>query len=84
MYAIARNSRHPAQCRNGNGGNGVASFLLGSCHAAGFIQVNWYGKPAWYGWDVHGADLPGLVRMEAPLCPRRDQGLSALLTTCII
>jgi hypothetical protein len=44
-----------------------------------FIQVNWYGEPAWHGWDVHGADLPGLVRMEAPLCPRLDQGLSALL-----
>jgi len=44
-----------------------------------FIQVNWYGEPAWHGWDVHGADLPGLVRMESPLCPRLDQGLSALL-----
>jgi len=20
-----------------------------------FIQVNWYGAPAWHGWDVHGA-----------------------------
>ncbi|MFO0966612.1 MAG: DUF1501 domain-containing protein [Gemmataceae bacterium] len=44
-----------------------------------FIQVNWYGEPAWHGWDVHGADLPGLVRMESPLCPRLDQSLSALL-----
>jgi Protein of unknown function (DUF1501) len=44
-----------------------------------FIQVNWYGEPAWHGWDVHGADLPGLVRMESPLCPRLDQGVSALL-----
>src|SRR5262249_46087012 len=25
-----------------------------------FVQVNWYGEPAWHGWDVHGADLPGL------------------------
>lgn len=44
-----------------------------------FIQVNWYSEPAWHGWDVHGADLPGLVRMESPLCPRLDQGVSALL-----
>jgi hypothetical protein len=44
-----------------------------------FVQVNWYGQPAWHGWDVHGADLPGLARMESPLCPRLDQGLSALL-----
>jgi len=44
-----------------------------------FVQVNWYDGPAWHGWDVHGADLPGLVRMEAPLCPRLDLGLSALL-----
>jgi len=44
-----------------------------------FIQVNWYGEPAWHGWDTHGADLPGLARMESPLCPRLDQGLSALL-----
>jgi hypothetical protein len=44
-----------------------------------FVQVNWYGEPAWHGWDVHGADLPGLVRMESPLCPRLDQGLSSLL-----
>jgi hypothetical protein len=44
-----------------------------------FVQVNWYGEPAWHGWDTHGADLPGLLRMESPLCPRLDQGLSALL-----
>ena len=43
------------------------------------MQVNWYGEPAWHGWDVHGADLPGLGRMESPLCPRLDQGLSTLL-----
>jgi hypothetical protein len=44
-----------------------------------FVQVNWYSDPAWLGWDTHGADLPGLHRMESPLCPRLDQGLSALL-----
>ncbi|MBY0527016.1 MAG: DUF1501 domain-containing protein [Gemmataceae bacterium] len=44
-----------------------------------FVQVNWYSEPAWHGWDVHGADLPGIQRMESPLCPRLDQGLSTLL-----
>jgi len=44
-----------------------------------FVQVNWYSEPAWHGWDVHGADLPGIGRMESPLCPRLDQGLSTLL-----
>lgn len=44
-----------------------------------FVQINWHSAPAWLGWDVHGADLPGIVRMESPLCPRLDQGLSALL-----
>jgi hypothetical protein len=44
-----------------------------------FVQVNWYDGPAWHGWDVHGADLPGIARMETPLCPRLDQGLSTLL-----
>jgi uncharacterized protein (DUF1501 family) len=44
-----------------------------------FVQVNWYSEAAWHGWDVHGADLPGIQRMESPLCPRLDQGLSTLL-----
>jgi hypothetical protein len=44
-----------------------------------FVQINWYDNPAWLGWDVHGADLPGIGRMESPLCPRLDQGLSTLL-----
>jgi len=47
-----------------------------------FIQVNWYGEPTWHGWDVHGADMPGLVRTEAPLCPRLDQGCRPCWTTC--
>ena len=44
-----------------------------------FVQVKWYEGPAWDGWDVHGADLGGMERMEQHLCPRLDQGLSALL-----
>jgi hypothetical protein len=44
-----------------------------------FVQIKWYDGPAWDAWDVHGADLGGMVRMEHHLCPRLDQGLSTLL-----
>jgi hypothetical protein len=44
-----------------------------------FVQVKWYDGVAFDAWDVHGADLAGIVRMEQQLCPRLDQGLSALL-----
>jgi hypothetical protein len=44
-----------------------------------FVEIKWYDGPAWDAWDVHGADLGGMVRMEQHLCPRLDQGLSALL-----
>jgi hypothetical protein len=44
-----------------------------------FVQVKWYDGPAWDAWDVHGADLAGMTRMEQHLCPRLDQGLTALL-----
>jgi hypothetical protein len=44
-----------------------------------FVQVKWYDGPAFDGWDVHGADLAGMARMEQHLCPRFDQGLSGLL-----
>ncbi len=69
--------------RNRYGGSifGQSCLLARRLVEAGtrFVQVNWYGEPAWHGWDVHGADLPGLARMESPLCPRLDQGLSCLL-----
>jgi hypothetical protein len=69
--------------RNQYGGStfGQSCLLARRLVEAGtrFVQVNWYGEPAWLGWDVHGADLPGIVRMESPLCPRLDQGLSTLL-----
>lgn len=45
-----------------------------------FVQVKWYDGPAWDAWDVHGADLGGMERMEQHLCPRFDQGFTALLT----
>lgn len=44
-----------------------------------FVQIKWYDGPAWDAWDVHGADLGGMERMEHHLCPRLDQSLSALL-----
>jgi hypothetical protein len=44
-----------------------------------FVQIRWYDGIAFDAWDVHGADLGGMVRMEQQLCPRFDQGLSALL-----
>lgn len=44
-----------------------------------FVQIKWYDVVAFDAWDCHGADLPGMSRMENQLCPRLDQGLSALL-----
>ena len=42
-----------------------------------FVQVKWYD---WDGaWDIHGYNSTGIERMEEELCPRFDQGLSALL-----
>lgn len=76
-------SKEPEQLRSRYGGSifGQSCLLARRLVEAGtrFVQVNWYSEPAWHGWDVHGADLPGLVRMESPLCPRLDQGLSTLL-----
>jgi uncharacterized protein (DUF1501 family) len=44
-----------------------------------FIQIKWYDVVAFDAWDTHGADLPGMRRMEQQLCPRLDQGLAALI-----
>jgi uncharacterized protein (DUF1501 family) len=73
--------RGPLRTRYGGNVFGQSCLLARRLVEAGtrFVQVNWYGEPAWHGWDTHGADLPGLGRMESPLCPRLDQGLSALL-----
>ena len=69
--------------RNRYGANhfGQACIMARRLVEAGtrFVQVNWYDGPAWHGWDVHGADIGGMERMEQHLCPRLDQGLSALL-----
>ena len=44
-----------------------------------YVQIKWYDIVAFDAWDCHGAELPGMMRMEQQLCPRLDQGLSALL-----
>jgi hypothetical protein len=42
-----------------------------------FVQVKWYD---WDGaWDIHGFNSTGVERMEEELCPRFDQGLTALI-----
>src|SRR5260370_15800705 len=76
-------SREPEALRERYGANlfGQSCLLARRLVQAGsrFIEVKWYDGPAWDAWDVHGADLGGMVRMEQHLCPRLDQGLSALL-----
>ncbi len=47
-----------------------------------FVEVKWFGdvdSSAYDSWDVHGADLPGLSRLEHQLCPRLDLAFSALM-----
>lgn len=44
-----------------------------------FVQIKWYDCIAFDAWDTHGAELPGMMRLEQQLCPRFDQGLSALI-----
>jgi hypothetical protein len=76
-------AREPEAVRDRYGGNlfGQSCLLARRLVEAGtrFVQVKWYDGPAWDAWDVHGADLGGMVRMEQHLCPRLDQGLTALL-----
>jgi hypothetical protein len=76
-------TREKEELRNRYGANffGQSCLLARRLVEAGtrFVQIKWYDGPAFDGWDVHGADLPGMARMEQHLCPRLDQGLSALL-----
>ena len=44
-----------------------------------YVQIKWYDGVAFDAWDCHGAELPGMMRLEQQLCPRLDQGLAALL-----
>ncbi len=75
--------REPESMRDRYGANlfGQSCLLARRLIEAGtrFVQVKWYDGIAFDAWDVHGADLGGMVRMEQQLCPRLDQGLSALL-----
>jgi hypothetical protein len=72
-----------AEIRNRYGMNffGQSCLLARRLVEAGtrFVQIKWYDGIAFDAWDVHGADLAGLARMEQQLCPRFDQGLTALL-----
>jgi hypothetical protein len=76
-------AREPEALRNRYGANffGQSCLLARRLVEAGtrFVQIKWYDGIAFDAWDVHGADLPGISRMEQQLCPRLDQGLSALL-----
>jgi hypothetical protein len=76
-------AREPAALRERYGNNlfGQSCLLARRLVEAGtrFVQIKWYDGVAFDAWDVHGADLGGMVRMEQQLCPRFDQGLTALL-----
>jgi hypothetical protein len=76
-------AREPQGLRERYGANlfGQSCLLARRLVEAGtrFVQVKWYDGPAFDAWDVHGADLGGMVRMEQHLCPRFDQGVTALL-----
>ncbi|MGV3724788.1 MAG: DUF1501 domain-containing protein, partial [Actinomycetota bacterium] len=52
---------------------------------ARYVEIKWFGdfgaeSSAYDAWDVHGAELPGLSRMETQLCPRFDHGMATLLS----
>jgi hypothetical protein len=78
-------TREPESRRDRFGANcfGQSCLLARRLIEAGtrFVQINWYNREDGFavGWDVHGDDQTGLVRMEQQLCPRFDQGMSALL-----
>ena len=76
-------TREKESLRNRYGGSifGQSCLLARRLVEAGtrFVQINWFEKPDSLGWDVHGNMLPGLLPLETSLCPRLDQGLSALL-----
>jgi hypothetical protein len=76
-------AREPESVRDRYGANlfGQSCLLARRLIEAGtrFVQIKWYDGPAWDAWDVHGADLGGMVRMEQHLCPRFDQGITALI-----
>ncbi len=79
-------SREPAKLRARYGANkfGQSCLLARRLVEAGtrFVEIKWFGdvdSSAYDSWDVHGADLPGLSRLEHQLCPRLDLAFAALL-----
>lgn len=48
-----------------------------------YVQIKWYHVAAFDAWDTHGADLPGMRRIEQQLCPRLDTALAALLSELV-
>jgi hypothetical protein len=78
--------REPSGLRQRYGANKFGqSCLLGRRlveAGARFVEIKWFGdvdSSAYDSWDVHGADLPGLSRLEHQLCPRLDLGFAALV-----
>jgi hypothetical protein len=76
-----RRESEPLRTRYGANFFGQACLMARRLIEAGtrYVQVKWYDAIAFDAWDVHGAELPGMSRMEQQLCPRFDQGFSALL-----
>jgi hypothetical protein len=79
-------SREPAALRARYGANkfGQSCLLARRLVEAGtrFVEIKWFGdvdSSAYDSWDVHGADLPGLSRLEHQLCPRLDMAFASLV-----
>ncbi len=80
--------KEPARLRDAYGANkfGQSCLLARRLIEAGsrFVEIKWFGdysddSSAFDAWDIHGAELPGLSRMETQLCPRFDHGMATLL-----
>jgi hypothetical protein len=71
----------PVRYRYGANHFGQSCLLARRLIEAGtrYVQIKWYHVAAFDAWDTHGADLPGMRRIEQQLCPRLDMGLAALL-----
>jgi uncharacterized protein (DUF1501 family) len=79
-FDLARESDN-LRTRYGANSFGQSCLLARRLVEAGtrYVQIKWYDVVAFDAWDTHGADLPGMRRMEQQLCPRLDQGLAALI-----
>ncbi len=79
--------QEPDRLRDAYGANkfGQSCILARRLIEAGtrFVEIKWFGEfsggSAYDAWDLHGAELPGLQRMETQLCPRFDHAMSTLL-----